>query len=84
MFKGGQPIAMLKYACYKGGIDFSKIKPICPAAPPKSTKLRPRHGGYVQQQGPFQQQLRADGIGHIVAQVGKRSDRAVFQPCGDS
>ena len=30
MFKGGQPLAMFKYACYKAGIDFNKIKPINP------------------------------------------------------
>src|SRR5262245_58933518 len=28
MFKGGQPLVMFKYACYKAGIDFSKIRPI--------------------------------------------------------
>ena len=26
MFKGGQPLAMFKYACYKAGIDFGKLK----------------------------------------------------------
>ncbi|MDH4293635.1 MAG: ABC transporter substrate-binding protein, partial [Betaproteobacteria bacterium] len=30
MFKGGQPQAMFKYACYKAGIDFSRIKPVLP------------------------------------------------------
>ena len=37
MFNGGQPIAMFKYACHKAGIDFNKIDPSAPAAPPKST-----------------------------------------------
>ena len=30
MFKAGQPRAMFHYACHKAGIDFDKIKPICP------------------------------------------------------
>jgi NitT/TauT family transport system substrate-binding protein len=33
----------------------------------------------VQQQGPYPQQLQADGVGHIVAQVGK-----LIGPCGFS
>ncbi|MFK5980456.1 MAG: hypothetical protein QM488_16385 [Rhizobiaceae bacterium] len=33
----------------------------------------------MQQQGPFPQQLEADGIGHVVAQVGKQ-----IGPCGFS
>ena len=37
--------------------------------------FRAGQGAYVQQQGPFPQQLEADGIGHIVAQVGP-ADRA--------
>ena len=34
---------------------------------------------YVQQQGPFPQQLEKDGIGHVVAQVGP-----LIGPCGFS
>jgi NitT/TauT family transport system substrate-binding protein len=33
----------------------------------------------VQQQGPYPQQLQADGVGHVVAQVGK-----LIGPCGFS
>ena len=33
----------------------------------------------MQQQGPFPQQLQADGVGHVVAQVGKQ-----IGPCGFS
>ena len=80
MFKGGQPIAMLKYACGKAGIDFGKIKPVCPdGAAEIDQAFRDGTGQYVQQQGPFPQQLQADGIGHIVAQVGKQ-----IGPCGFS
>jgi NitT/TauT family transport system substrate-binding protein len=80
MFKGGQPLAMFKYACHKAGIDFDKIRPINPGGPADIDKaFRDGQGQYVQQQGPFPQQLQADGVGHIVAQVGMQ-----IGPCGFS
>ncbi|HMA88791.1 MAG TPA: ABC transporter substrate-binding protein [Burkholderiales bacterium] len=80
IFKAGQPLAMFKYACYKAGIDFGKIKPICPGgAADIDRAFREGQGQYVQQQGPFPQQLQADGVGHIVAQVGRQ-----IGPCGFS
>ncbi|HET9734321.1 MAG TPA: ABC transporter substrate-binding protein [Burkholderiales bacterium] len=79
-FKGGQPQAMFKYACHKAGIDFTKLKLICPGGPAEIDKaFRAGQGQYVHQQGPFPQQLQADGIGHIVAQVGPQ-----IGPCGFS
>ena len=80
LFKGGQPHAMFKYACHKAGIDFAKIKPIYPGgAADVDRAFRQGQGQYVQQQGPFPQQLQADGVGHIVAQVGRQ-----IGPCGFS
>jgi NitT/TauT family transport system substrate-binding protein len=80
MFKGGQPNAMFRYACHKAGIDYSKIKPICPGGPDDIDRaFRAGQGRYVQQQGPYPQQLQADRVGHIVAQVGK-----LIGPCGFS
>jgi NitT/TauT family transport system substrate-binding protein len=80
MFKGGQPNAMFRYACHKAGVDFDKIKPITPGGAADIDKtFRSGRGAYVQQQGPFPQQLEVDGIGHIVAQVGKQ-----IGPCGFS
>jgi NitT/TauT family transport system substrate-binding protein len=80
MFKAGQPRAMFRYACHKAGIDFDRIKPICPGgAADIDQAFRAGEGQYVQQQGPFPQQLAADGVGHIVAQVGKQ-----IGPCGFS
>ena len=80
MFKGGQPNAMFRYACHKAGIDYAKIKPITPGgAADIDRAFRAGQGQYVQQQGPFPQQLQADGVGHIVAQVGKQ-----IGPCGFS
>lgn len=80
MFKGGQPQAMFKYACHRAGIDFGKIKPIYPGGAAEIDRaFREGQGRYVQQQGPFPQQLQADGVGHVVAQVGKQ-----IGPCGFS
>ncbi|RVU38689.1 ABC transporter substrate-binding protein [Hwanghaeella grinnelliae] len=80
LFGGGQPLAMFKYACHKAGIDFDKIKAIHPGnAADIDAAFRAGEGTYVQQQGPFPQQLEADGIGHVVAQVGKQ-----IGPCGFS
>jgi len=80
LFKGGQPLAMFKYACHKAGIDFDKIKPINPGGAAEIDRaFREGKGQYVQQQGPFPQQLEADGIGHVVAQVGP-----LIGPCGFS
>jgi NitT/TauT family transport system substrate-binding protein len=80
MFKGGQPLEMFKYACHKAGIDFSKIKAIgLGSAAEIDEAFREGQGAYVQQQGPYPQQLQADREGHIVAQVGKQ-----IGPCGFS
>ncbi len=80
MFGGGQPLAMFKYACHKAGIDFDRIRPICPGGPAQiDAAFRRGDGRYVQQQGPYPQQLQADGVGHVVAQVGRQ-----IGPCGFS
>ena len=71
MLRGGQPEAMFRYACHKAGIDFASIKPIAPGSAAEVDRaFRDGKGQYVHQQGPFPQQLEADGVGHVVAQVG--------------
>lgn len=71
MFKAGQPNAMFRYACHKAGIDYDRIIPVNPGgAADIDRAFRAGDGRYVQQQGPFPQQLEADGHGHIVAAVG--------------
>jgi NitT/TauT family transport system substrate-binding protein len=71
MFKAGQPNVMFRYACHRAGIDYSKIISITPGgAGDIDAVFRNGQGQYVQQQGPFPQQLQADGIGNVVAQVG--------------
>lgn len=80
LFGGGQPLVMFKYACHKAGIDFDKINAInVGGAADMDKAFRAGQGQYVQQQGPFPQQLEADGVGRIVAQVGKP-----IGPCGFS
>lgn len=80
LFGGGQPLAMFKYACHKAGIDFDKINAVhVGGAADMDAAFRKGTGHYVQQQGPFPQQLEADGVGHIVAQVGPK-----VGPCGFS
>jgi len=71
IFGGGQPNAMLRYACHRAGIDFDRIKAITPGgAAAIDEAFRSGQGQYVQQQGPYPQQLEADSVGHVVAQVG--------------
>ncbi len=80
LFGGGQPLDMFRYACHKAGIDYAKIKAInVGGAADMDKAFRAGQGQYIQQQGPFPQQLQADGVGHIVAQVG-----LPIGPCGFS
>jgi NitT/TauT family transport system substrate-binding protein len=79
LFGGGQPLAMFKYACHKAGIDFSKLRVInVGGAEDLDKAFRAGQGQYVQQQGPFPQQLEADGVGHIVAQCGLKIGPVAF------
>ena len=79
LFGGGQPLAMFKYACHKAGIDFDKIKAVnVGGAADMDQAFREGQGTYVQQQGPFPQQLVKDGVGHIVAQVGPQIGPVAF------
>ncbi|MGI9355794.1 MAG: ABC transporter substrate-binding protein [Rhizobiaceae bacterium] len=79
LFGGGQPLVMFKYACHKAGIDFERIDVInVGGAADMDKAFRKGRGQYVQQQGPFPQQLEADGVGHVVAQVGPKIGRCGF------
>lgn len=71
MFGGGQPNYMFRYACHRAGIDYDRIIPITPGGPADIDRaFREGQGQYVQQQGPFPQQLASEGIAQVVAQVG--------------
>jgi len=80
LFGGGQPLVMFKYACHRAGIDFNKIRVInCGGAAAMDKVFREGEGDYVQQQGPFPQQIESDQLGYIVARVGTK-----VGPCGFS
>ncbi|MCW9012959.1 MAG: ABC transporter substrate-binding protein [Gammaproteobacteria bacterium] len=66
-----QPLAMLKYALYKQGVDFNSIE-VVDAGDVDAIDRAFRNGeaDYVHQQGPAPQQLEHDGIGYVVAAVG--------------
>lgn len=73
LFGGGQPLVMFKYACHKAGIDFNKLEVInVGGAADMDAAFREGKADYVQQQGPFPQQLVADGMGSIVTKVGEQ------------
>lgn len=76
LFRGGQPLAMFRYACHKAGIDFAKLKVV--NADDMDGAFRAGQAQYVQQQGPAPQQLEADGVGHIVAEVGRQIGPVAF------
>ena len=79
MFGGGQPNAMFRYACYRAGIDYDRIVAITPGGPDDIDQaFRAGQGRYVQQQGPYPQQLEREGLGHIVAQVGPQIGPCAF------
>ncbi|NKB77154.1 MAG: hypothetical protein GKR96_08945 [Gammaproteobacteria bacterium] len=68
MFKSGQPNAMFRYACHQAGIDYDKIIPITPGGPLAIDEaFRNGEGQYVQQQGPFPQQLEAESKASILS-----------------
>lgn len=75
---GGQPLAMFKYACHKMGLDYDSIQAIN-AGRDMDAAFRKGEGDYIHQQGPAPQQLEHDGVGHVVASVGK-----AIGPCGFS
>lgn len=79
LFGGGQPLVMFKYACHKAGIDYDRINAIhVGGAAEMDRAFRAGRGRYIQQQGPFPQQLEADGVGHVVARVGPKVGPCAF------
>ncbi len=77
---GGQPLAMFKYACHKGGLDL-KGNTLIDAGTTEQMidAFRKGQGDYIHLQGPAPQQLEHAGAGHIVASLGP-----VIGPCAFS
>ena len=74
-----QPLAMLRYALHKKGIDENQVN-IVDAGNVEAidTAFRAGQGDYVHQQGPFPQQLEKEGLGYVVASVGETIGPVAF------
>ena len=67
-----QPLAMFKYACFKQGVDFDRIKVIDAGdVAAIDQAFRNGRGEFVHQQGPAPQQLEQEGLARVVASVGE-------------
>lgn len=76
--QGGQPLIMFKYACHKAGIDFARIEAVHLPSPEMEPAFRRGEADYISLQGPAPQQLAHDGVGHVVASVGKAMGPCAF------
>ena len=67
-----QPLAMLKYALNRVGVAFSSLEVVDAGdVAAIDAAFRSGQGDYVHQQGPYAQQIEADGLGEVVAAVGE-------------
>lgn len=67
-----QPVAMLKYALHLRGVDYSQLKVIDAGDVAMMDRaFRDGRASYIHQQGPYAQQLEAEGAGTVVASVGE-------------
>jgi len=66
-----QPMAMLKFALHRKGVDFNDLEVIDAGSVEDIERAyRDGVGDYVHMQGPVPQQLEHEGLGHVVAAVG--------------
>ncbi len=75
---GGQPLFMFKYALHKSGLDYSDIVPVNLAADAMEPAFRRGEADFISLQGPAPQQIEHDGVGHVVASVGKAIGPCAF------
>jgi len=69
---GGQPTVMFRYACFKSGLEYASINAIDAGSAEKMiAAFKQGTGEYIHLQGPAPQQLEHEGVGHIVAEVGR-------------
>ena len=85
MFKGGQPLAMFKYACHKAGIDFDKIKTHLPRRRRRNRPGLPSRQGAVCSAAGSVPAATASRWHRTYRGPGRQTDRTLrfFQPCGD-
>ncbi len=66
-----QPLAMFKYALSRVGVNYGSLHVVDAGdVAAIDRRYRAGQGDYVHQQGPFAQQLEADGLGQVVAAIG--------------
>ena len=76
---GGQPLAMLKYALHKQGVDYAGLNAIDAGAPEAMVAaFRDGRGDYIHLQGPAPQQLEHEGAAHVLAAVGEAIGPVAF------
>ena len=76
---GGQPLAMLKYALHKQGVDYARLNAIDAGAPEAMVAaFRDGQGDYIHLQGPAPQQLEHDGAAYALASVGEAIGPVAF------
>ena len=74
-----QPYAMLNYALHKNNMSMSDLEVIDAGDVDQiETAFRNGQGDYVHMQGPYPQQLEAEGLAHVVASVGKEVGPVAF------
>ncbi|MCU1339107.1 MAG: hypothetical protein JWO19_4688 [Bryobacterales bacterium] len=76
---GVQPMAMLRYASSRNGVDWTRLRVIDAGKPEQMiAAFRAGAGDYVHLQGPGPHTLERDGIGPIVAAVGQAMPPVAF------
>ncbi len=76
---GSQPLAMLKYAAWRQGVDWGQIRVVDAGDVEQiDAAFRAGQGDYVHQQGPAPQQLEHDRVGWVVASVGEAMPAVAF------
>jgi NitT/TauT family transport system substrate-binding protein len=76
---GGQPLAMLRYALHKEGVNYASLNAIDAGAPDEMVAaFRQGQGDYIHLQGPAPQQLEQDGVAHVLAAVGEAIGPVAF------
>jgi NitT/TauT family transport system substrate-binding protein len=80
-----QPLAMFKFALHKQGVDFNRLEVIDAGdVNAIDAAFRAGQGDFVHQQGPYAQQLAADGLGRVVARIGDAVGPVAFSSlCAD-
>ena len=76
---GPQPLAMLRYAATRQGVDWTKVGLVDAGSPDQMGRaFRQGQADFVHLQGPGPQQLQSEGVGYVVASVGAAMPMVAF------